>query len=101
MATSAENVPRLMQVIIMSHTQCLNKRLQNNSCIVNAQTSRSGLNCLGIAIVMIRLALKDLNKLFVGLLLSQYYRILCTTILLINFNMFVYCMYNSNNDVIK
>jgi len=62
---------------------------------------RSGLNCLGIAIVMIRLALKDLNKLFVGLLLSQYYRILCTTILLINFNMFVYCMYTSNNDVTK
>jgi len=28
-----------MQVIITSHTQCLNKRLQNNSCIVNAQTS--------------------------------------------------------------
>jgi len=50
---------------------------------------------------MIRLALKDLNKLFVGLLLSQYYRILCTTILLINFNMFVYYMYTSNNDVIK
>ena len=42
---------------------------------------RNELNCLRIAIAMIRLAFKDLNKLFVGLLLSQYYHILCTTIL--------------------
>ena len=47
----------------------------------NTAVLRNGLNCLGIAIAMIRLVLKDLNNLFVGLLLSQHYRILCTTIL--------------------
>ena len=38
---------------------------------------RNGLNFLGIAIAMIQLNLKDLNKLFVGLLLSQYTTVYC------------------------
>ena len=46
-------------------------RLRITTCFNGLAVLRSGVNCLGIAIPMLRIALKDCNKLFIRLLLHK------------------------------